>query len=193
MTTLLRFEKESGPASLFERAQFMFNKQHIRTLKLTARTKVQCSFALQNALEAFEVRAWDLVAVYAKQDSGKFTKTVWQKTVDGVVWLVTIGYQDNVHSVTTPTSAGEAIRAQTEEVVRHQGQRYMHVDQVNTELMREEAALQVNAASQPHPRPLYTATTCISAQKGFGDDPPAFFHTPRRAAPAPNDLNDELC
>jgi hypothetical protein len=82
-----RFHVESGPDPLFERVHQTFAaprqlKTHGRHL---ADRLAQHSGPLSE-LDSFDPKAWELVMVEARTDTGRFVSTTWRRHIEGREW-----------------------------------------------------------------------------------------------------------
>lgn len=128
-----RFHVASGPESLFQRVQQVFDSP--RRLKLHAPhlvTRAGQRAAPLEALETFNAADWELMLVEARTDTGKFVSTTWRRKLQGEYWWVVIGFHDTVRTV-YPTDATK--RAHGDAIVTD-GPVWHHVQAVNRRLLQ---------------------------------------------------------
>ena len=132
---LARFSIEFGPASLFERVNYIMKDVHSIYIKGAHFQKrlAECHIPAEviQAIANFNVQDWKLITAEVRPDRGKFYNSTWEYTYDGKRYWFTIGLHNAAETIVVKNSSGIA------KCIRS-GELYDFVDQVNKELMKAE-------------------------------------------------------
>lgn len=135
--TLIRFNIEFGPPSLFERVKFKMKDvttlyldgQHFKQ-RLSERNIPQ---EVYDKLKSFSADEWQLRTAEVRSDKGKFINSTWEIELNECRYWVTIGLGNFIQTIVVKDTSG------VDKCVRS-GEFYDFVEQVNRALMDEDLA-----------------------------------------------------
>ena len=133
----VRFHKEFGPPSLFERV--MYKMKDTTQLYLDGehfKKRIGERYIPDSVMEhllCFDINEWNLVTASVRNDRGKFVDSTWEVIIDGVRYWITIGMGTYIITIIKKDTSG------VEKCVRG-GEFYDFVEQVNRQLMDEDLA-----------------------------------------------------
>lgn len=132
---LVRFNVESGPASLFARVRFKMRDVHsVKTNASHFRERLKqrdIPKEVLQAIEQFDSKIWRLVTAEVRTDRGKFYNSTWEYQFAGKRYWLTIGLGNVAETIVEKETSG------IEKCIRS-GAIYDYVDMVNQKLMVDE-------------------------------------------------------
>lgn len=132
---LARFSIEFGPASLFERINYIMkdvHSLHIKGPHFQKRLAERCiPPEVIQAIANFNVQDWQVVTAEVRPDRGKFYNSTWEYTFKGKKYWLTIGLHNAAETIVVKNSSGitKCIRS---------GELYDFVNKANKELMKAD-------------------------------------------------------
>ena len=132
----VRFHKEFGPKSLFDRVEYIMGSVdtlslHIPHYKLRVLERKIPDEVLKSVSQ-FAASDWTLIACEVRSDNGKFVSSTWMRTFTEGDFVIVIGLRNSVVTIYKNNSSG------IEKCVRS-GPFYDFVQEVNHKLMTSES------------------------------------------------------
>lgn len=128
-----RFNKDSGPASLFERVRSKFStKRALKTHSTHLIERCARRHIPMEAIEDFSPAEWELMTVEIRTDTGKFVNSAWRRPYrESFPWIV-IGFNDTVETAIIKDENGSG------PIIDRGNALYSFVESVNTKLIEQD-------------------------------------------------------